>query len=114
MQCILGPLLGYAIAELSFFEQPWKPAKPYFCSVREFRRFDKYGRPSAYNRDVTRPQPHEAEAEAEATTHEAEAEAEATTHEAEAEAEATTHEAEAEAEAKTPSIEILIIITVSN
>ena len=49
------------------------------------------------NRDVTRPQPHEAEAEAEATTHEAEAEA--TTHEAEAEA--TTHEAEAEAEAKT-------------
>ena len=46
-------------------------------------------------RDVTRPQPHEAEAEA--TTHEAEAEA--TTHEAEAEA--TTHEAEAEAEAKT-------------
>ena len=57
-------------------------------------------------RDVTRPQPHEAEAEAttheaeaEATTHEAEAEA--TTHEAEAEAEATTHEAEAEAEAKT-------------
>ena len=51
------------------------------------------------NRDVTRPQPHEAEAEAEATTHEAEAEA--TTHEAEAEAEATTHEAEAEAEAKT-------------
>ena len=53
------------------------------------------------SRDVTRPQPHEAEAEAEATTHEAEAEAEATTHEAEAEAEATTHEAEAEAEAKT-------------
>ena len=52
-------------------------------------------------RDVTRPQSHEAEAEAEATTHEAEAEAEATTHEAEAEAEATTHEAEAEAEAKT-------------
>ena len=51
-------------------------------------------------RDVTRPQPHEAEAEAEATTHEAEAEAEATTHEAEAEAEATTHEAEAEAEAE--------------
>ena len=49
-------------------------------------------------RDVTRPQPHEAEAEA--TTHEAEAEAEATTHEAEAEAEATTHEAEAEAEAE--------------
>ena len=47
-------------------------------------------------RDVTRPQPHEAEAEA--TTHEAEAEAEATTHEAEAEA--TTHEAEAEAEAE--------------
>ena len=46
---------------------------------------------------LTRPQPHEAEAEAEATTHEAEAEAEATTHEAEAEAEATTHEAEAEA-----------------
>ena len=45
-------------------------------------------------RDVTRPQPHEAEAEA--TTHEAEA----TTHEAEAEAEATTHEAEAEAEAE--------------
>ena len=44
-------------------------------------------------RDVTRPQSHEAEAEA--TTHEAEAEAEATTHEAEAEA--TTHEAEAEA-----------------
>ena len=64
-------------------------------------------------RDVTRPQPHEAEAEAEATTHEAEAEAEATTHEAEAEAEATTHEAEAEAEAKT-HLEILIIITVSN
>ena len=56
-----------------------------------------------YSRDVTRPQPHEAEAEAEATIHEAEAEAEAeaTTHEAEAEAEATTHEAEAEAEAKT-------------
>ena len=53
-----------------------------------------------YIRDVTRPQPHEAEAEAEATTHEAEAEAEATTHEAEAEAEATTHEAEAEAEAE--------------
>ena len=47
---------------------------------------------------LTRPQPHEAEAEA--TTHEAEAEAEATTHEAEAEAEATTHEAEAEAEAE--------------
>ena len=45
---------------------------------------------------LTRPQPHEAEAEA--TTHEAEAEAEATTHEAEAEAEATTHEAEAEAD----------------
>ena len=44
---------------------------------------------------LTRPQPHEAEAEAEATAHEAEAEA--TTHEAEAEAEATTHEAEAEA-----------------
>ena len=42
---------------------------------------------------LTRPQPHEAEAEA--TTHEAEAKAEATTHEAEAEA--TTHEAEAEA-----------------
>ena len=60
---------------------------------------------SQTRRDVTRPQPHEAEAEAEATTHEAEAEAEATTHEAEAEAEteaeATTHEAEAEAEAKT-------------
>ena len=37
---------------------------------------------------LTRPQPHEAEAEA--TTHEAEAEA--TTHEAEAEAEATTHD----------------------
>ena len=54
---------------------------------------------------LTRPQPHEAEAEAEATTHEAEAEA--TTHEAEAEA--TTHEAEAEAEAKT-HLEILIII----
>ena len=52
---------------------------------------------------LTRPQPHEAEAEA--TTHEAEAEA--TTHEAEAEA--TTHEAEAEAEAKT-HLEILIII----
>ena len=49
---------------------------------------------------LTRPQPHEAEAEAEAKTHEAEAEAEATTHEAEAEAEATTHEAEAEAEAE--------------
>ena len=65
------------------------------------------------SRDVTRPQPHEAEAEAEATTHEAEAEAEATTHEAEAEAEATTHEAEAEAEAKN-HLEILIIITVSN
>ena len=64
-------------------------------------------------RDVTRPQSHEAVAEAEATTHEAEAEAEATTHEAEAEAEATTHEAEAEAEAKT-HLEILIIITVSN
>ena len=58
-------------------------------------------------RDVTRPQPHEAEAEA--TTHEAEAEA--TAHEAEAEA--TTHEAEAEAEART-HLEILIIITVSN
>ena len=43
---------------------------------------------------LTRPQPHEAEAEA--TTHEAEAEA-------------TTHEAEAEAEAKT-HLEILIII----
>ena len=41
------------------------------------------------NRDVTRPQPYEAEAEA--TTHEAEAEVEATTHEAEAEAEAKTH-----------------------
>ena len=50
---------------------------------------------------LTRPEPHEAEAEA--TTHEAEAEA--TTHEAEA----TTHEAEAEAEAKT-HLEILIII----
>ena len=50
---------------------------------------------------LTRPQPHEAEAEA--TTHEAEA----TAHEAEAEA--TTHEAEAEAEAKT-HLEILIII----
>ena len=50
---------------------------------------------------LTRPQPHEAEAEA--TTHEAEAEA--TTHEAEA----TTHEAEAEAEAKT-HLEIPIII----
>ena len=50
---------------------------------------------------LTRPQPHEAEAEAEATTHEAEAKAEATTHEAEAKAEATTHEAEAEAEATT-------------
>ena len=49
------------------------------------------------DRDVTRPQLHEAEAEAEATTHEAEAEA--TTHEAEAEA--TTHEAEAEAKATT-------------
>ena len=58
---------------------------------------------------LTRPQPHEAEAEA--TTHEAEAEAEATTHEAEAEAEATTHEAEAEAEAKT-HLEILIIIII--
>ena len=43
-------------------------------------------------RDVTRPQPHEAEAEA--TTHEAEA---------------TTHEAEAKTH-----LEILIIITVSN
>ena len=31
---ILGPLLGYANSELSFFEQPWKPAKPYFNSVR--------------------------------------------------------------------------------
>ena len=50
---------------------------------------------------LTRPQPHEAEAEA--TTHKAEA----TTHEAEAEA--TTHEVEAEAEAKT-HLEILIII----
>ena len=60
---------------------------------------------------LTRPQPHEAEAEAEATTHEAEAEAEATTHEAEAEAEATTHEAEAEAEAEAKThLEILIII----
>ena len=58
-----------------------------------------YGIPGAGM--LTRPQPHEAEAEAEATTHEAEAEAEATTHEAEAEAEATTHEAEAEAEATT-------------
>ena len=58
---------------------------------------------------LTRPQPHEAEAEAEATTHEAEAEA--TTHEAEAEAEATTHEAEAEAEAEAKThLEILIII----
>ena len=64
-------------------------------------------------RDVTRPQSHEAEAEAEATTHEAEAEAEATTHEAEAEAEATTHEAEAEAEAEAKThLEIIIIITV--
>ena len=44
---------------------------------------------------LTRPQPHEAEAEA--TIHEAEAKAEVTTHEAKAEAEATTHEAEAEA-----------------
>ena len=52
---------------------------------------------------LTRPQPHEAEAEA--TTHEAEVEA--TAHEAEAEA--TTHEAEAEAEAKT-HLGILIII----
>ena len=55
---------------------------------------------------LTRPEPHEAEAEA--TTHEAEAEA--TTHEAEAtthEAEATTHEAEAEAKTH---LEILIII----
>ena len=65
---------------------------------------------------LTRPEPHEAEAEAEATTHEAEAEAEATTHEAEAEA--TTHEAEAEAttheaEAKThPEILIIIIIII--
>ena len=42
---------------------------------------------------LTRPQHHEAEAEA--TTHEAEAKAEATAHEAETEAEATTHEAEA-------------------
>ena len=67
--------------------------------------WDKLGR------DVTRPQSHEAEAEA--TTHEAEAEAEATAHEAEAEAEATTHEVEAEAEAKT-HLEIFIIITVSN
>ena len=50
-------------------------------------------------RDVTRPQPHEAET----TTHEAEA----TTHEGEAEA--TTHEAEAKT-----YLEILIIITVSN
>ena len=52
---------------------------------------------------LTRPQPHEAEAEA--TTHEAEA----TTHEAEAEAEAeaTTHEAEAEAK---NHLEILLII----
>ena len=47
---------------------------------------------------LTRPEPHEAEAEA--TTHEAEAEA--TSHEAEAEA--TTHEAEAEAEAKTSGV----------
>ena len=57
---------------------------------------------------LTRPQPHEAEAETEATTHEAEAtthEAKATTHEAEAEA--TTHEAEAEAKTH---LEILIII----
>ena len=46
---------------------------------------------------LTRPQPHEAEAEA--TTHEAEA----TTHEAEAEA--TTHEAEAKTH-----LEILVII----
>ena len=61
-------------------------------------------------RDVTRPQPHEAEAEAEATTHEAEAEAEATTHEAEAEAEATTHEAEAEAEAKTHLSRFLLLL----
>ena len=58
---------------------------------------------------LTRPQPHEAEAEAEATAHEAEAEA--TTHEAEAEAEATTHEAEAEAEAEAKThLEIPIII----
>ena len=49
----------------------------------------------------TRPQPHEAEAEA--TTHEAEAKA--TTHKAEAEA--TTHEAEAEAKTH---LEILISI----
>ena len=55
---------------------------------------------------LTRPQPHEAEAEAEATAHEAEA----TTHEAEAEA--TTHEAEAEAEAKT-HLEIPIIFFLS-
>ena len=48
---------------------------------------------------LTRPEPHEAEAEA--TTHEAKAEAEATTHEAEA----TTHEAEAKTH-----LEILIII----
>ena len=50
---------------------------------------------------LTRPQPHEAEAAAEATTHEAEAEA--TTHEAEA----TTHEAEAEAKTH---LEIFVII----
>ena len=59
-------------------------------------------------RDVTRPQTHEAEAEAEATTHEAEAEA--TTHEAEA----TTHEAEAEAEAEAKTHLEILIITVSN
>ena len=52
---------------------------------------------------LTRPQPYEAETEAEAVTHEAETEAKAVTHEAEAEAK--THEAEArffglEAEAK--------------
>ena len=52
---------------------------------------------------VTRPQPHEAEAEA--TTHEAETEA--TTHEAEAEA--TTNDAEAEAKIH---LEILIIIII--
>ena len=56
---------------------------------------------------LTRPQPHEAEAEA--TTHEAEAEA--TTHEAEAEA--TTHEVEAEAEAEAKThLEILMIIII--
>ena len=63
---------------------------------------------------LTRPQTHEAEAEAEATTHEAEAEA--TTNEAEAEA--TTHEAEAKAEATThdnaKKLIILIWVTQSS